>query len=407
MNIKTGIVLGILLIGAIASGCLLIEPNDAGVKTNEKNNINSESINSAQESSLKSENPGSKQPDSSGFGGFNQIIENIKISVGLKKSPDLMIKNIEAPVKAVYAFNVKINISEIGKKSAGFNISIKEGNKILALIPGTIEAEGNTQIDILIFIKEVGIHNLTAVIQDASPAETKTNNNQKNFSIEIIKPDLQTTPYTTTYYFQKDEYFNTKNINLAANGGTHIEVSTFSENKTIEKLYYNMIINNELVFPIDYLNIQIQTESGNKEIFEKAFVDQTITENGINIAFITYPEYGTKITLRVGNGYTEMIIEKRTQIRDVFSSGYNYYSDSDNSSWNTNSSEHEQNMLNPLVYTSVNIELVDNGIGYDGNMVMNLNPPVISNQQWNQAGYTGFRNVTTYYISQSGKTQIS
>lgn len=90
----------------------------------------------------------------------------------------------------------------------------------------------------------------------------------------------------------------------------------------------------------------------------------------------------------------------------MLSSGYNYYSQSANTTWNSNLINQTGTLMDARVRTGVYIEVIDGGIGYGGTETMNLTLPVYSNSTWADGGVSGYRNIATYYTKQAGRTSI-
>ncbi len=315
-------------------------------------------------------------------------------------NPDLTIQSISAPATALNTsnFSVNLNIAELNKDTgANFTVVIKEGVNILASTSSTVSAGGNVSISLSLQINQVGIHNLSAVIEDSTPADDNTGNNQQDFNVEITKLSLNQADYTTMYYSQDDDYHNSKNLNSADGGGTHIEVSDYTEKRIVEKFYYKLTINKEIIFPVDSLHIHVSNDSGIVEEHEYA---------NLKNKTVYYPDTESTLTITSAGGLTEIKLERSVKYQETVSSGYNYYSASDNTSWNSGSVDQKGVIMAPRIKTGVYIELIDDGAGYGGLGIMNLTAPAYLSSTWNNGGVTGYRNITTYYTKQEGKTSI-
>lgn len=319
------------------------------------------------------------------------------------QSPDIAIQNISSPNTALSGsyINVNVTLTELGGVSgASFNTVIKEAGTILGNASSSITPGGSTEVTISLLITQAGIHNLTVTVQDSIPIENNVGNNQQNFTVEITRPALNPVGYTSKYYSQTDDYHNSKNVNSAADGGTHIEVSVYNEKKISERFNYTSTINQALVFPIDYLHIRLSNGANVAE--EHAL--SNIASSGSSTAFVYYPETDSTLTITVSGGTTAVKLERKAKLQTVQSSGYNYYSAVDNSSWNTNFANQTGILMNPALNTTVYLELIDGGTGYGGTETMNPAAPVYSNTTWNNAGVTGYRNIAWYYPIQTGTT---
>ncbi|MFA4935545.1 MAG: hypothetical protein WC568_06885, partial [Candidatus Methanoperedens sp.] len=259
----------------------------------------------------------------------------------------------------------------------------------------SVTAGGTTTVSLPLLISQVGNHNLSAIIENSTPAEDNVENNQQNFNVEITKLLLNQADYTMMYYSQNDDYHNSKNLNSADGGGTHIEVSDYTEKGISEKFYYKLTINKEIIFPIGSLHIQISNDSGIVEEHEHVNLENET---------VYYPDTESTLTITSANGLTEIKLERSAKYQETVSSGYNYYSASDNTSWNSGLVDQKGVIMNPQIKTGAYIELIDDGIGYGGFGTMNLTAPVYSSSTWNNVGVMGYRNITTYYTKQAGKT---
>ena len=318
-------------------------------------------------------------------------------------SPDIAITNISSPgtAQASTYFNVSIDIVELaGLMGANFNTVIREASTILATASSSITSGGSTSITVPLLISQTGTHNLTVTVENSTPAETNLDNNHADFTVEITRPALDPVSYTSKYYSQTDDYHNSKNVNSAADGGTHIEVSEYDEKKISERFNYTSTINQALVFPIDYLHIRLL--NGADVVEEHAL--SNIASIGSSTASVYYPETDSTLTITVLGGITSIKLDRKAKYQSVQSSGYNYYSDIDNSSWNTNFTNQTGILMNPSLSTTVYLELMDGGAGFGGTQTMSPVPPVYSNTTWNNAGVTGYRNIATYYTKQTGTT---
>lgn len=311
--------------------------------------------------------------------------------------PDLTIQSIASPATALPKsyFDVDVSVAELNKDTgASFSVVIKEGSTVLASGNASVAPGGNVTVSIPLLIAEVGLHNLSAVIQDSNPAEDNIENNHQDFSIEIMTPPLNEADYTMMYYSQEDDYHNSKNLNTAADG-VHIEVSDYTEKRMVEKFSYKLTLSRELIFPIDSLHIQVVNDSG---IVEEHEYSNLRNETSY------YPDTESTFTITSAGGVTEIRFERNGRYQETLSSGYNYYSASDNTSWNTGFVEQKGVLMNTRAKAGVYVEIIDEGTGYGGMAEMNLTTPVYSSLTWNSGGVTGYRNVTTYYPKQEGRT---
>lgn len=323
------------------------------------------------------------------------------------QEPDLTVQSINAPASALPTsyFNVDVNVAELNMDTgAAYTLFIKENDIVLASSQSSVPAGGNVTVPFSLLINKTGTHTLSAIIQDSNPAEDDIANNRQDFTVEMIRPLISPADYTMWYYSQGDNYNNNKNLNSAAGGGTHIEVSQYIERKISERFYFKLTINKELIFPIDSLRIQLSNESGIMEEHENITVIPTKIEKGRPIASIFYPDTGTTLTITSISGLTEVKLEKRAIYQEILSSGYNYYSPSENRTWNSSLINQTGTLLKSRIKTGIYIEVIDDGSGYGGVGTMNLTLPVYFNSTWNDAGISGYRDIATYYTKQAGRT---
>ncbi len=403
MRIKILSVLVLMLLAGVTLGCLQIEPKEGKTQTDPISAF----FNYIGDKLLGKTVPEINQSDVRGGSNRGSGGGSPAAAVKQKEFPDISIQSLEVPTNATYAFTVKVNLQEVdGTSGATFNVTLKESDNILSSKSTEILAGGTASLSFPLILTKPGVHNLTAIVENSNPSEKKTSNNFKNFSIKIIKPLINPENYSTMYYYQVEEYNNRKSFNSASDGGTHLEVSEINKSTVEEMVNYRMLIYKELVFPLDYLLIRISSESGLKEQYELSYLDAVKFENGNSIFSIYIPDKESNITIRSGNGATEIKLEKKYLSVNTISSGYNYYTDLNNESWSKTTFNEVGTLIRPLISNTLYIEFVHNGTGYGGNQTTDIPSPSFVSTPNNAPGNSGFTNITRYYITKNGITTV-
>jgi hypothetical protein len=326
-------------------------------------------------------------------------------STNVKLRPDLAIQGVTSPTSILIgSFDAGIDIAELNNDfGSNFTLSIIEGDIILASATGYVTQGGTYSGTLSLQLVQPGTHNLTAVITNLDTAEYSASNNRYDFTVEITKPQISLVGYTSRYYSQSDDYYSSKDLTVESRR----EVSVYSENTISENFKYVFTINTELVSPIDYLYFRISNESGMVEEHESINIEPSTFASGKTISTVYYNDTGAVVTITSSAGLTEVKLVKSVKYRNVSSSGYDYYSETVNTSWSTGSADETGLLMNSREIAGVYFEIIDDGLGYGGYGLLNITAPEYSNTTLNSEGVTGYRNIETYYTIKTGVTSVN
>ncbi|MCX9013669.1 MAG: hypothetical protein OIN89_02560 [Candidatus Methanoperedens sp.] len=326
-------------------------------------------------------------------------------STNVKLRPDLAIQGVTSPTSVLIgSFDAGIDIAELNNDfGSNFTLSIIEGGSTLASTTGYVKQGGTYSGTLSLQLVQPGTHNLTAVITNLDTAEYSASNNRYDFTVEITKPQISLVGYTSRYYSQSDDYYSSKDLTVESRR----EVSVYSENTISENFKYVFTINTELVSPIDYLYFRISNESGMVEEHESINIEPSTFASGKTISTVYYNDTGAVVTITSSAGLTEVKLVKSVKYRNVSSSGYDYYSETVNTSWSTGSADETGLLMNSREIAGVYFEIIDDGLGYGGYGLLNITAPEYSNTTLNSEGVTGYRNIETYYTIKTGVTSVN
>ncbi len=124
--------------------------------------------------------------------------------------PDLAVSSVTAPSQANLRqiVNIFASISELkGDLGATANVYLLDGDNVIDVMNGiSLAPLGNIGIAFSTVFSTEGIHQLKVAIRDETPGDYDLSNNEKSFSIQVIKPPLEPVFYCASYSHYEQDY---------------------------------------------------------------------------------------------------------------------------------------------------------------------------------------------------------
>jgi hypothetical protein len=310
--------------------------------------------------------------------------------------PDLVIDKVDvAPKVTVNApFTVHTVLKETNLDvGAKVSVTISNGDTVLDNAEGVVVNAGSQKaVSFLLQLDQPGDYLLTAHISGAEPAEYDTTNNTTTFPVKVVIPTKEMNYYA--YYRGSHEVGNFEHYSVGELASTGIATSDF------EYFEFSMRTS-DLIDPAGSLSFKLQTENGTE--VETSFSNvQWKTE--------TYPWGSYKTWAKDGLFLRQD--EDGTLIYFIHD-GYQTHRSTNWSRWGQPippvTEVHFPVYNTPKQYLTAFIDLPDKqGVHYGGSFTLNLSPSQSSYDYWEYHGRWDsiryFGTKTTYYGRSYGIT---
>lgn len=296
--------------------------------------------------------------------------------------PDLVIASVNVPSQALVGQPVNIEVVVLeanGDLGADFALALYEGSAELDRLTGAgIAAGGVASGALTVAFSSPGVHTLTARIEDATPGEYDTSNNEAQFQV-TVDGALEPLWYSLAY----KDYYSEYEFHTTASWGSYHLISKGD----FEYLNYSVMTDTKaLAWPIDQVALSVYADGGlvKRVLVSNLWASQTSSWTDGSTTW-SYKSHWTSLgdndflyaltsssTGAINGQYTSVSYNRYASDYVYFSSGHTQFW-----SWSTDAVVHLGTFLHATARMDTKLVVTDDGAAYGGWSAVLVSPYTI------------------------------